>query len=66
MRFVALIEAACGRKAEIHMQPMQPGDIKETCADITAIRRDFGFEPKTTIDDGIPLTVAWYRDFYGV
>ena len=66
MRFVALIEAACGRKAEIHMQPMQPGDIKETCADITAIRRDFGFEPKTTIDDGIPRTVAWYREYYGV
>jgi len=66
VRFVAVIEAACGRKAEIRMQPMQPGDIKETCADITAIRRDFGFEPKTTIDDGIPRTVAWYRDFYGV
>jgi UDP-glucuronate 4-epimerase len=66
MRFVALIEAACGRKAEIHMKPMHPSDIKETFADITAIRRDFGFEPKTTIDDGIPRTVAWYREFYGV
>jgi len=66
MRFVALIEAACGRKAEIRMAPMQPGDIKETRADITAIRRDFGFEPKTTIDEGIPPSVAWYRDFYGV
>ncbi len=66
MRFVALIEAACGRKAEIRMLPMQPGDIKETSADISAIQRDFGFEPKTRIDEGIPRTVAWYREFYGV
>ena len=44
---------------------MQPGDVKETFADIEDTRRDFGFEPKTTIKEGIPKLVAWYRDYYG-
>jgi UDP-glucuronate 4-epimerase len=65
MRFVGLIEDALGRKAEIRFKPMQPGDVKETCADITAIRSDHGFEPRTTIDEGVPLTVGWYREYYG-
>jgi UDP-glucuronate 4-epimerase len=45
---------------------MQPGDVKETYADIAAIRRDLGFEPKTGIEEGIPLFVKWYRDYHGV
>jgi UDP-glucuronate 4-epimerase len=49
----------------MELMPMQPGDVKETFADIADARRDFGFEPKTTIEEGIPRLVAWYRDFYG-
>jgi len=64
MRFIEVIEQACGRKAEIDLQPMPPGDIKATAADISAIQRDFGFEPKTSIEEGIPRFVAWYRDYY--
>ena len=64
MRFIGLIEQALGRKAEIIFEPMQPGDVKETFADIEAIRRDFGFEPSTTIDEGVPRFVAWYREHY--
>jgi UDP-glucuronate 4-epimerase len=64
MRFIGLIEQAVGRKAELVMAPMQPGDVKETFADIDDLRRDFGFEPKTTIDEGIPRFVAWYRDYH--
>ncbi len=45
---------------------MQPGDVKETYADIADTRRDFGFVPKTTIDEGIPRFVAWYLVYYGV
>jgi UDP-glucuronate 4-epimerase len=66
MRFIAVIEEAVGRKANIQMAPMQPGDVKETYADIAAIRRDLGFEPKTGIEEGIPLFVRWYRDYHGV
>ena len=63
-RLVALIEAATGRKAVVRHAPMQPGDVKETFADIEISRRDLGFEPSTTIDEGIPRFVAWYREYH--
>jgi UDP-glucuronate 4-epimerase len=63
-RFVALIEEACGRRAEIQYAPMQPGDVLETYADIAASRRDLGFEPKTPIDEGIPNFVKWFREYH--
>ncbi len=66
LRYVELLEKAIGRHAEKELTPMQPGDVKETYADIEAIRRDHGFEPKTSIDEGIPRFVAWYRDYHGV
>ena len=66
LRYVELLEKAIGRRAEKEFAPMQPGDVKETYADIAAIRRDHGFEPKTSIDEGIPRFVAWYRDYHGV
>ena len=65
MRFIGVIEDALGTKAEIDFQPMQPGDVQATYADIGASQRDFGFEPKTPIDIGIPNFVAWYREFHG-
>mgnify|MGYP001338949900 CR=1 FL=1 len=64
--FIATIEAALGRKAIIELAPMQPGDVKDTYADIAASRRDLGFAPKTTIREGIPKFIAWYRGYYGV
>jgi len=65
MDYIGLIEQALGRKAEFEFLPMQPGDVKETYADIEATRRDFGFEPKTPITEGIPRFIDWYRDYYG-
>lgn len=65
MRFIGLIEEALGQKAEIDFQPMQPGDVPATYADIEASRRDLGFEPRVPIDEGIPRFVAWYREFHG-
>ncbi len=64
MRFISLIEEALGVKAEIDFQPMQPGDVKETYADIDATTRDFGFVPSTKIDQGIPKFVEWYKAFH--
>ena len=66
MRFIEVIEGACGQKAEIDFQPMQPGDVKETYADITAIQRDFGWSPTTAIDDGIPQFVEWFREYHKI
>ena len=66
MDFIRAIEQACGRKATLEMKPMQPGDVKETCADIDASIRDLGFSPKTTIAEGVPRFVAWFRDYHGI
>jgi UDP-glucuronate 4-epimerase len=65
-RLIALIEAACGRPAIRDLRPMQPGDVKETYADISAIQRDLGFQPTTSIDAGVPAFVDWYRRYHGV
>jgi len=66
MRVVELLEQATGKKALLDPQPMQPGDIKETFADISAIQRDLGLEPTTRIEEGIPRFVDWYRRYCGV
>jgi len=64
-RFVAVLEEALGRKAEIELAPLPPGDVVATCADIHASQRDLGFEPKTPIEEGLPRFVAWYREYHG-
>jgi UDP-glucuronate 4-epimerase len=66
MRVVELLEQATGKKALVSPEPMQAGDVKDTFADISAIERDHGFRPTTTIDDGVPRFVDWYRSYHGV
>ena len=66
MRFVQVLEEALQRKAEIDFQPLQPGDVPETYADIDASIRDFGFNPVTPIEQGIPRFIDWYKDYHGV
>ena len=63
---IAALERALGREALIEHASMQPGDVEETWADISPLQRDHGYAPKTTIAEGIPRFVAWYRDHYGV
>ncbi|NIJ08074.1 UDP-glucuronate 4-epimerase [Sphingomonas vulcanisoli] len=64
--FVSIIEQACGRKAIRDYQPMQPGDVTATYADVSAIERDLGYAPTTTIEAGVPRFVDWYRGYHGV
>jgi UDP-glucuronate 4-epimerase len=66
MRVVELLEQETGRKALLDPKPMQVGDVKETFADISAIERDHGFRPTTSIDEGVPRFVAWYREYHGL
>lgn len=65
MRLIGLIEEACGKKAAIDFQPMQPGDVARTFADIDAIHSDLGYAPTTPIDVGIPAFVEWFRRYTG-
>ena len=64
--FVALLEQALGRRAEIRLAALPPGDVVSTTADIAASRRDLGFEPRTPVEEGLPRFVAWYRDYHGL
>ncbi len=66
MRLIAILEDSLGTKAKIDFRPMQPGDVKETYADISASRRDLGFAPATPIDIGVPRFVDWFRGYHGV
>jgi UDP-glucuronate 4-epimerase len=66
LRFIEIIEAACGRAAVKDLQPMQPGDVPATFADIEAIARDHGYAPTTTLDEGLPRFVTWFRSYHGV
>jgi len=65
-RFIEVLEDVLGRKAEKRVLPMQPGDVVATRADTAALQRDTGFSPTTSIEEGIPRFVRWYREFYGV
>ena len=65
-RMIELLEAACGRKAERRLLPMQPADVRDTYADISAIERDLGYAPRTTIDEGVPRFVEWYKAYHGI
>jgi UDP-glucuronate 4-epimerase len=65
-KLIDLIEAACGSEAIRDYRPMQPGDVRETYADISAIQQDLGFQPATSIETGVPRFVDWYREYTGV
>lgn len=62
-RLIEVIEAACARAAIRDYQPLQPGDVLETYADIADAQRDLGFAPITAIDVGVPAFVEWYRNY---
>jgi UDP-glucuronate 4-epimerase len=64
--FIAVIERALGRTAQKQLLPLQPGDVPESFADITASRHDLGFDPKTTIEVGLARFVEWYKEYHRI
>lgn len=66
MKVIGILEQECGKKAEMEMLPMQPGDVQKTYADIDAIQSDLGYQPKTGIEEGVPAFVRWYREYHGL
>lgn len=65
MDFIGEMERALGRKAVLEMYPMQPGDVPVTFADTGALARDFGYEPRTLLREGIGEFARWYREYTG-
>jgi UDP-glucuronate 4-epimerase len=60
-RLIELLEKSLGQKAVIERQPLQPGDVPVTYADITKSRKLLGYAPKVKIEEGIPKFVEWFQ-----
>jgi len=65
-RFISVLEESLGKEARKEYYPLQPGDVPSTYADIDDLARDAGYSPKTTIDQGLPKFVEWYKAYYGI
>jgi len=64
LHFIELIEMAAGRPAVRQLLQMQAGDMLETCADISAARRELGYAPKVSIEEAVPPLVEWCRAYF--
>lgn len=64
MDFVGAIERSLSKDADIDFKPMQAGDVHETFADITETTALTGYDPQTTIDEGVPKFIDWYKSYY--
>lgn len=64
MVYIKALESSFGKKVEKIFLPLQPGDVPETNADISDTIKEFGYEPKTSIQEGIDNFVKWYIDYY--
>ncbi len=60
------IEKALGKKAQLNLMPIQPGDVPATYADISRAQAKLGFEPATPITTGVPNFVRWYKEYHGI
>ena len=53
-------------EAHKELVPMQPGDVPVTYADTSALEKDFGFKPSTSLREGLRLFVKWYKEYYNL
>jgi len=65
MRYIEVLEDCLGRKAQMNLLPMQPGDVPDTHADVRDLETDMGYRPATPVETGIRRFVDWYLDYYG-
>src|ERR1019366_1927176 len=64
--FVKMLEQLLDRPAQIELLPPQPGEMFETCADLTRVQAAIGFVPKVSLEEGLKKFVEWFRDYYRV
>ena len=64
LEYIATLERVLGRKAKLEMKPMQPGDVKATYADTTALARAVGFAPSTPLETGLARLAEWFKAYY--
>jgi len=66
MDYIAALEKALGKKAEMEMLPLQPGDVPDTYADVSDLVEQFSYKPATPVEQGIASFVAWYRNYFNL
>lgn len=66
LRYIEVLEEKLGKKAELNLLPLQPGDVPDTFANVDNLIRDTGFKPATSVEEGVGKFVEWYREFYKV
>ena len=65
-RYIEVLEECLGVKAKRNLLPLQPGDVPDTYADVSALVEDFGYKPSVPVEVGIANFVEWYREYYKV
>jgi UDP-glucuronate 4-epimerase len=65
LRYIQVLEEKLGRKAELNLLPMQPGDVARTEADVEETRATLDYAPSTPVEVGVGRFVDWYLDYYG-
>jgi UDP-glucuronate 4-epimerase len=66
LEYIAILERALGRKAQLEMKPMQPGDVKATYADTRALQQAVGFAPSTPLETGLRRFAEWFKSYHGI
>ncbi|WP_455385561.1 NAD-dependent epimerase [Acidihalobacter prosperus] len=66
MHYIEVLEKHLGREAEKNMLPLQPGDVPDTYADVSDLVADVGYQPATSVEDGVGRFVEWYKDYYRI
>ena len=63
--FIKALESVIGKEAIKRLLPMQPGDVQATYAAVDSLKKAVGFQPTTTVSDGIQQFIEWFRKYYG-
>jgi UDP-glucuronate 4-epimerase len=66
LRYIEVLEQELGKKAEMNLLPLQPGDVPDTSADVQALVDAVGYRPDTPVEVGVKRFVEWYRSYYRV
>ena len=65
MRYIEVLEQCLGKKAQLDLLPMQPGDVPATCADTGELEKAVGYKPQTPVEIGVKCFAEWYQGYYG-
>jgi UDP-glucuronate 4-epimerase len=66
MEFIEALEGLLGKKAQMKLLPMQPGDVPATWADVNDLADDLQYRPGTSVKEGIKQFLSWYKNFYHI